>query len=319
MIVVTGGAGFVGSNIVKALNKRNRHDIVVVDDMSDGSKFVNLVDCDIADYLDVDDFRKAIRDDTLPFRPTVIFHNGACSSTTEMNGKYMLDVNFTTSKEISQYCQRNKTRFIYASSAAVYGSSHSPAAGEKTPQTRPLNVYGYSKMLFDQYVVSHLVDRGLQVVGLRYFNVYGPQEQHKGAMASIVYQMYKQLQETGAITLFGEYDGYQPGMQQRDFIHVDDVVKVNLYFFDHPSCSGIFDVGKGHADTFIDMATAVQKICGMTGNIAFKPFPEHLKGRYQSYTCADVSQLRCIGFGDEFKSVQDGVREYGQWLMAQSP
>ncbi|KAL5357794.1 hypothetical protein BJX96DRAFT_182328 [Aspergillus floccosus] len=315
MIVVTGGAGFVGSNIVKALNERNRKDIVVVDDMNDGSKFVNLVDCEIADYLDADDFRKAICANTLGFRPEVIFHNGACSSTTEMNGKYMLDINFTMSKELFHYCQRNKTRFIYASSAAVYGSSHSPATGERTPQTRPLNIYGYSKMLFDQYVDNHLVDGGSQVVGLRYFNVYGPREQHKGAMASIVYQVYQQLQETGGITLFGEYDGYQPGMQQRDFIHVDDVVKVNLYFFDNPSCDGIFDVGKGHADTFIDMAAAVQKICGKSGQIGFKPFPEHLKGRYQSFTCADVSQLRRIGFGDEFKSIQDGVCEYGQWLM----
>lgn len=318
MIVVTGGAGFIGSNIVKALNERGRKDIIVVDDMTDGSKFINIADCEIADYLDVGEFRQAIANDSLS-PASVIFHNGACSSTTEMNGKYMLDVNFTFSKELFHYCQRHKTRLIYASSAAVHGrNSTSDSRPEKsTRATSPLNVYAYSKMLFDQYVEGRRGNASSQVVGLRYFNVYGPREQHKGPMASIVYQMYQQLRQDGVVKLFGEYDGYQAGKQERDFVYVGDVVEVNMFFLEHPSLSGIFDLGKGRADTFVDVANAVLEVSGVKGRIEYIPFPEHLKGRYQSSTCSDASGLRRIGFQDEFTSIRDGVGEYGEWLSKQ--
>ncbi|RHZ48607.1 uncharacterized protein CDV56_102751 [Aspergillus thermomutatus] len=298
MIVVTGGAGFIGSNIVKALNERGRKDIIVVDDMTDGSKFINIADCEIADYLDVNEFRQAIANDSLTPPPSVIFHNGACSSTTETNGKYMLDVNFTFSKELFHYCQRHDTRLIYASSAAVYGSNSTsgPLPENSTRATSPLNVYAYSKMLFDQYIEGRRGNATSQVVGLRYFNVYGPREQHKGPMASIVYQMHQQLRQDGVVKLFGEYDGYKAGMQERDFVYVGDVVKVNMFFLENPSFSGIFDLGKGRADTFVDAANAVLEVTGVKGRIEYIPFPEHLKGRYQSSTCSDVSGLRRIGF-----------------------
>ncbi|KAF9884607.1 hypothetical protein FE257_001429 [Aspergillus nanangensis] len=312
MIVVTGGAGFIGSNIVKALNQRNRKDLIVVDDMTAGDKFSNLVDCEIADYLDIEEFRNDIANDAIQPPPEVIFHNGACSSTTEMNGKYMLDANYTMSKELLHYCARNSVRLIYASSAAVYGTSSCPRS------EAPLNIYGYSKMLFDRYTKTRAPPS--QLVGLRYFNVYGPREQHKGPMASIVYQMYRQLRQDSVIKLFGAHAGYEAGMQKRDFVHVDDVVKVNLFFLDNPSCSGTFDVGKGQADTFFDLATEVQEFGGApSGCLDFVPFPTHLKGRYQHFTCADISGLRQVGFRDEFKPIAQGVGEYLTWLEKQEP
>ncbi|KAB8219852.1 ADP-glyceromanno-heptose 6-epimerase [Aspergillus novoparasiticus] len=316
MIIVTGGMGFIASNIVKALNDRNRTDIIVVDDLTDGSKFANLADCEIADYLDIGEFRTAIAQDSLSPPPDIIFHNGACSVTTEQNGKFMMDLNFTMSKEILHYCQKHRSRLIYASSAAVYGKNAFPEAGQQPQKPVPLNVYGYSKLLFDQYVARHLNEyKGLQVVGLRYFNVYGPREQHKGPMASIAYQMHQQLKGGSKIKLFGAYDGYAAGMQSRDFISVHDIVRVNLWFFDHPVVSGTFDVGTGRSETFLEVAKAVSEAHRVQDAISFIPFPESLKGNYQNYTCANTNKLRAVGFCEELRPVAVGVKDYVQSLI----
>lgn len=311
MIIVTGAAGFIGSNIIRALNKRGYKDVIAVDDLTDGSKFVNLVDCDIADYLDMTEFRTLVVRGTLE-PPEIIFHNGACSSTTETNGKMMLDNNFTVCKELSHYCKTRQIRFIYASSAAVYGGSCNFT--EDSQAEFPQNVYGYSKLLFDRYVTAHNDKECVQVVGLRYFNVYGPREQHKGPMASVMFQFQQQVQRGENIELFGEYDGWAAGMQSRDFVHVDDVVSVNLWFWEHPELSGIFNVGTGRTVTFLDVATLVADYYGRRGLIYFKQFPEGLKGHYQSYTCANISKLRQVGYDHQFKTVAEGVREYLTWL-----
>lgn len=310
MIVVTGGAGFIGANIVKTLNARGRTDIIVVDDLTDGTKFVNIADCDIADYLDLHEFRARMKDESLP-RIDAVFHEGACSATTEWNGQYMMDNNFTYSKELFHYCQDHRIPLIYASSAATYGNTD---LFRETPECEgPLNVYGYSKLLFDQYVRRHMASLKSQVVGFRYFNVYGPREQHKGSMASVAFHHYTQVTQGESPKLFGAYNGYAPGMQSRDFIYVGDVVEANLWCLDHPNVSGIFNLGTGRAEPFKAIADTVIDFYGK-GEIEFVDFPEHLKGRYQSYTRADMSKLREAGFTHEFKTVAQGVRAYLEWL-----
>ncbi|ANF56610.1 ADP-glyceromanno-heptose 6-epimerase [Halotalea alkalilenta] len=312
MIVVTGGAGFIGSNIVKGLNDRGRDDIIVVDDLTDGTKFVNLVDCRISDYLDVDEFRAMLREGRLPAIDAV-FHQGACSATTEWNGKYMLDNNFTYSKELFHYCQDHRVAFLYASSAATYGAS--PVFREVPEFERPLNVYGYSKLLFDQYVRAREHALTAQVVGFRYFNVYGPREQHKGSMASVAFHHHQQVRDGQDPKLFGAWDGFEAGMQSRDFIYVGDVVAANLWFLDHPEKSGVFNLGTGRAEPFKAIAETVIDYYGK-GDIEYIDFPEQLKGRYQSYTCADIARLREAGFDHSFKTVAEGVRAYLEWLNA---
>lgn len=314
MIVVTGGAGFIGSNIVKALNERGITDIIVVDDLKDGTKFVNLVDCDIADYLDLDDFRARVAHDELPTLDA-IFHEGACSATTEWDGKYIMDNNYEYTKELFHYCQKQRIPFYYASSAATYGNT---ATFRETPEFEgPLNVYGYSKLLFDQYLRRYMAANTLTApaVGFRYFNVYGPREQHKGSMASVAFHHYQQVLHGESPKLFGPYDGYEAGMQSRDFIYVGDVVAANLWCFDHPTVSGIFNLGTGRAEPFRAIADTVIKFFGK-GDIEFIDFPEHLKGRYQSYTCADMNKLREAGFDHEFKTVEQGVSAYLEWLTS---
>lgn len=310
MIVVTGGAGFIGSNIVKTLNARGRTDIIVVDDLTDGTKFINIADCDIADYLDLHEFRARMQDETLP-RIDAVFHEGACSATTEWNGQYMMDNNFTYSKELFHYCQDRRIPMIYASSAATYGNTD---IFREVPECEgPLNVYGYSKLLFDQYVRRHMKSLKAQVVGFRYFNVYGPREQHKGSMASVAFHHYTQVKNGESPKLFGAYNGYEPGMQSRDFIYVGDVVEANLWCLDNPKVSGIFNLGTGRAEPFKAIADTVIDFYGK-GEIKFVEFPEHLKGRYQSYTRADMSKLRDAGFTHEFKTVAQGVHAYLEWL-----
>ncbi len=310
MIIVTGGAGFIGSNIVKALNAHGRTDIVVVDDLKAGAKFTNLVDCDIADYLDKSDFLEYLDDHTSDDIEAV-FHQGACSSTTEWDGQLMMDVNYSYSKDLLHYCAENSIPFIYASSAAVYGASK--IFKEERQYEKPLNVYGYSKFLFDQYVRAHLPEIKSQVVGLRYFNVYGPREQHKENMASVAYHFNKQLNKTGRMRLFEGSEGYGDGEQRRDFIYVNDVVAVNLWFMQNPSVSGVFNVGTGRAQTFNEVAQAVKNF-NHHGGIEYIPFPKELQGRYQSFTEADISQLRQAGYTDTFMGVEQGVPLYLQWL-----
>lgn len=317
MIVVTGAAGFIGSNIVKGLNERGITDIICVDDLTDGPKFVNLADCQIADYLDKDDFRSLVRENRLPAVRAII-HQGACSDTTEQNGRYMMDNNYRVTLELFEYCQAHRIPFLYASSAAVYGASTEYV--EDLKNERPLNVYGYSKFLFDQVVRRRFNSLTAQVVGLRYFNVYGPREQHKGRMASVAFHNMGQFQRDGFLRLFGEYDGWGKGEQSRDFISVEDVVKVNLFFLDHPEKSGIFNCGTGRAQPFNDVARAVISHLGgqeltleqivAQEKLRYIDFPEDLKGRYQSFTQADLTQLRAAGYEEEFLDVYTGIGRY---------
>ncbi|MEK6731105.1 MAG: ADP-glyceromanno-heptose 6-epimerase [Pseudomonadota bacterium] len=312
MIIVTGGAGFIGSNIIKALNASGRTDILVVDDFSDGSKFVNLVDCNIMDYLDKDTFREKIVNKSagLEFIEAV-FHEGACSDTMEWDGMYMLENNYEYSKILLQYCMSRKVPFFYASSAATYGNGK--IFKEERAYERPVNIYGYSKFLFDQYVRKVLPSAESQIVGMRYFNVYGPREQHKGTMSSVASHLYQQIKETGKVELFEGTDGYAPGAQERDFIYVEDAAAVNLWFYGHANQSGIFNVGTGRAQTFNDVANAVIKWYGK-GEIEYIPFPEKLAGHYQSFTQADLTNLRKTGCDIAFRPVEDGVRKYLEYL-----
>lgn len=312
MIVVTGGAGFIGSNLVKALNAQGRKDILVVDDLTDGHKFENLVDCDFTDYLDKDHFIQDILDEAFDHNDIdVIFHQGACSDTTEWDGRYMMENNFEYSKQLLHYCLDYKIPFIYASSAAVYGNSETFKVERQ--YEKPLNVYGFSKWQFDQYVRQMLPEAESQIVGFRYFNVYGPREQHKGKMASVAFHHYNQIRETGKVKLFGEYDGHAAGEQKRDFIYVDDVAQVNLWFWQHADKSGIFNLGTGRAQPFNDIANSVIAWHGK-GKVEYIDFPEQLKGHYQSFTQADISTLREAGYDAPFKTVQEGVKAYMDWL-----
>lgn len=309
MIVVTGGAGFIGSNIVKALNDRGVTDILVVDDLTDGRKFKNIVDCEINDYLDRDFFLDMLFEDGIDESIEAIFHLGACSDTTEWNGKFMMDNNYDYSKMLLHYCLAEKIPFIYASSAATYGAGK--IFKEEANYEKPLNVYGYSKFLFDQYVRGLLPVAKSQVVGLRYFNVYGPREFHKGKMASVAFHFNEQIKQQGIVKLFEGYDGYADGEQLRDFVYVGDVAAVNLWFLDHPEKSGIFNLGTGKAQTFNDVARAVIGWHGK-GKIEYISFPEELKGCYQNFTEADLAKLRKAGCKIKFKSVEQGVKEYMQ-------
>lgn len=307
MIVVTGGAGFIGSNIVKGLNAIGRKDILVVDDLTDGTKFANLVDLDIADYLDKDEFIGLILSgEDLDIE--VIFHQGACSSTTEWNGKFMLENNYNYSKDLLHYCLDNQIPFLYASSAATYGGRKDNFIEDRQFE-KPLNVYGYSKFLFDQYVREILPEATSQICGFRYFNVYGPREQHKGSMASVAFHLDSQLKKGENLKLFEGSDHFK-----RDFIYVDDVVAVNLWFWQQNK-SGIYNCGTGRAESFQAVADAVLSY-HKTGKIDYIPFPENLKGRYQTYTQADLTQLRATGCPIKFKTVAEGTIEYMKWLNA---
>jgi ADP-L-glycero-D-manno-heptose 6-epimerase len=315
MLIVTGGAGFIGSNLAHTLAGRGA-DVVVVDDLTDGAKCVNLVGAAIADYLDKDRFLALMgaRDAWLS-KVEGVYHLGACATTTEYNGRFMMENNFEYSKTVLSYCRAMGIPLVYASSASVYGSGASFA--EDPANEAPLNVYAYSKLLFDTVVRRTLAQSGAPVVGLRYFNVYGPRESHKGAMASVAYNLWRQLERGEPIRLFRGIDGYGDGEQRRDFIHVDDVVKVNLWFLDHPSVSGIFNVGTGRAETFNEIARAILKAAGH-GTLEYVPFPNELVGRYQSFTQADLTKLREVGCDVRFRPVAEGVTEYAGWLAAHS-
>ncbi|HKV96261.1 MAG TPA: ADP-glyceromanno-heptose 6-epimerase [Gammaproteobacteria bacterium] len=311
MIIVTGAAGFVGSNLVLALNRRGRTDMIAVDDLKDGTKFRNLVEAEIADYLDKDQFLQQLTAGTLgPIE--AVFHNGACSDTTEWDGHYMMTVNYDYSKTLLEYCLTHKIPFLYASSAAVYGGGK--VFKEERQYEAPLNLYGYSKFLFDQYVRRRMQAAfKSQIAGFRYFNVYGPREQHKGKMASTAFHFNNEILATGNCKLFEGSGGYKDGEQRRDFIHVDDVCAVNLWAFDHPKVSGIFNLGTGKSQTFNEVANAVIKFHGK-GKIEYIAFPENLKGRYQSFTEADMSALRAAGCEHKFMTVEQGVQKYMEWL-----
>jgi ADP-L-glycero-D-manno-heptose 6-epimerase len=331
-IVVTGAAGFIGSNIIKGLNARGIDNIIAVDELSQGDKFLNLARVQIADYVDLDDFYLNFAEGHYG-QVDAVFHEGACSDTMEQDGKYMMDNNYTLSCELLDACQAQNTRLIYASSAATYGGSSTFV--EDPAHEHPLNVYGYSKLLFDQRVRRDMQQGrlGAQVAGFRYFNVYGPHEQHKGRMASVAYHHFHQFNAEKKVKLFGEYGGYAQGEQKRDFVFVDDVVAVNLWFLDHPQASGIFNLGSGRAQAFNDVAHAVVNAAralnqeapltlaqaNAQGLIEYIPFPDALRGKYQCFTQADLGALRAAGCQHQFADVQTGVTRYVNWLAAQTP
>ena len=312
MIVVTGGAGFIGSNLLAGLNAMGREDILVVDDLTDGKKYVNLAPHRFADYWHYEDFIEAVACNHDFGEPIdAVLHEGACSVTTEWDGHYMMQVNYEFTKTLFHYCMDHKIPFIYASSAAVYGGNEH--FNEDDQKQMPLNVYGYSKWLFDQYLLRNWSEVTTQVVGLRYFNVFGPGETHKGPMASVAYHFTNQLRETGTLKLFEGYDGYGAGEQKRDFIYVEDIVKVNLWFLANPQASGIFNLGTGTARTFNDLAHKLIELnCG--GNLEYIPFPDKLKGCYQSFTEANIDKLRAAGYDGEFTSLEDGLARYYSML-----
>lgn len=311
MIIVTGGAGFIGSNLVHALNARGASDIVVVDDLADGTKFVNIASAQIADYEHYERFLERIENDQLQGRIEAIFHQGACSDTTEWNGRYMMDVNYRYSRILFEYAAARGIPFIYASSASVYGAGE--VFVEDPANEAPINLYGYSKTLFDRYVRRRLSAVRSPVAGFRYFNVYGPREQHKGRMASVAWHFNKQIAEADRCRLFAGSDGYGDGEQRRDFVYVDDVVDVNLWFFDHPGHNGIYNCGTGRSQSFKDVANAVIAHHGR-GAIEYIPFPDDLRGRYQSFTEADLTRLRATGCDVEFRTVEAGVADYLSWI-----
>jgi ADP-L-glycero-D-manno-heptose 6-epimerase len=311
MMIVTGGAGFIGSNIVAALNAAGHDDIIVVDDLSDGTKFINLADLKIADYFDKGDFLASIESGENVPEAAVIFHQGACSDTTEWDGQIMFGHNYDYSKRLLNYSLEHKIPFLYASSASVYGDG--TVFREDPANERPLNLYAYSKFLFDQYVRSCLPDAKSQIVGLRYFNVYGPREQHKGKMASVAFHFDRQVREDGTVRLFEGCGDYGNGEQRRDFVYVADVAATNIWLYENPQVSGIFNLGTGRSQTFNDVANAVIKF-HKRGKIEYIPFPAELEGRYQSYTQADISALRTVGYGEPFRDVEQGVGDYLNWL-----
>jgi ADP-L-glycero-D-manno-heptose 6-epimerase len=329
-VVVTGAAGMIGSNIAHGLNAIGIDDIIAVDDLRNGDKFRNLPAAGISDYFDQEEFYRHFARRELG-KIAAVFHQGACSDTMEHDGRLMLQNNYRCSKDLLDACQQQDVRLMYASSAAIYGDSTTFC--EQPQFERPLNVYGYSKQLFDNVVRRMLAGATSQVVGLRYFNVYGPREQHKGRMASVAFHHFNQFRERGKVRLFGDYGGYAPGQQVRDFIHVDDVVAVNLWFLEHPRCNGVFNLGTGRAQPFNDVAQATVNACRAQrgepeltleqqvrqGMVEYIPIPEALVGKYQCHTQADLTALRAAGVDHQFLEVASGVRRYVEWLSATEP
>ncbi|MEQ1628960.1 MAG: ADP-glyceromanno-heptose 6-epimerase [Gallionella sp.] len=325
--IVTGAAGFIGSNLVKALNERGENNIIAVDNFKNADKFKNLIDCEIADYLDKEDFLERLKEGYFDGLVTAVLHQGACSDTMESDGRYMMENNYRYTLELLNYCQNEEIPFLYASSASVYGGGG--VFKESREFEAPLNVYAYSKFLFDQIVRRRWHKRGAQVVGLRYFNVYGAREQHKGRMASVAFHFFNQYRKEGKVKLFEGCDGYANGGQLRDFVSVEDVVKVNMFFLDNPQHSGIFNLGTGQAQSFNDVAVATINTLrvaeGKTalsleglikeGALSYVPFPDALKGKYQSYTQADIGALRATGYDQEFLTVEQGTSRYVEHML----
>lgn len=325
--VVTGAAGFIGSNIVKALNERGVTKIIAVDNLTKADKFKNLIDCEIADYLDKQDFIERIQAGHFDGEIEAIFHEGACSDTMETDGRYMMENNYRYSMILLDWCQDQDVQLLYASSAATYGGSN--IFKEERQYEGPLNVYGYSKFLFDQVVRQRLAQSpSSQIVGFRYFNVYGPRETHKGRMASVAFHNYNQFKADGKVKLFEGSHGYENGGQMRDFVFVGDVAKVNLFFLDHPEKPGIFNLGSGRAQSFNDVAVAAVNGCRKAkseapltldelraqGLLEYVAFPEALKGKYQAFTQGDLTRLRAAGYDAPMATVEEGVSQYIEWL-----
>jgi ADP-L-glycero-D-manno-heptose 6-epimerase len=330
-IVVTGAAGFIGSNLVTALNERGATNVIAVDNLTRADKFTNLVGCEIADYLDKRDFLERLDAGEFDGALDAILHQGACSDTMETDGRYMMENNYRYSLALLDFCTEEEIPYLYASSAAVYGGGR--VFRESPEHEGPLNVYGYSKYLFDQVVRRRLADASTQVAGFRYFNVYGPNEAHKGRMASVAWHFFNQYLAEGRVKLFEGSGGYANGEQRRDFVSVEDVVNVNLHFLEHPQLSGIFNVGTGRAQSFNDVAEAVINTCRKAagqpalsraelltdGAIQYIAFPEALRGKYQNFTEADLGALRSAGYAAPFLTVAEGVERYVAALLPRQP
>lgn len=331
MIIVTGGAGFIGSNIVKGLNQQGEENIMVVDDLTDAEKIKNLSELKIVDYMDKHEFYDFMIEGRGFDAVSAVFHEGACSDTMATDGQYVLRNNFTYSKVLFEFCKEHDAQFIYASSASVYGAGS--VFVEHPENESALNVYAWSKLLFDNYIRKQLADDipiDIQCVGLRYFNVYGAREFHKGRMASVAWHCYNQYMAEQTVKLFSGSDGYEDGEQVRDFVHVDDVVGVNLYLWKNRGVSGIFNVGTGQCQSFNDVALAVVNACRQNlakerltlaeavakKEITYIAMPEALVGKYQSYTQADLSKLRAAGVKGAFDDVEQGVTKYIASLSA---
>jgi ADP-L-glycero-D-manno-heptose 6-epimerase len=325
--VVTGAAGFIGSRLVAALNRAGITSILAVDNLESADKFRNLSDCEIEDYLDKRDFIERIAANQFDDGVEAVLHQGACSDTMHADGRYVMENNYRYSRVLLDWCQDDEVPFLYASSAAVYGAGRK--FSEERANEAPLNVYAYSKFLFDQVVRRRLPGRTSQIVGLRYFNAYGPNEAHKGRMASVALHAYRQFAADARVRLFVGSDGFADGEQRRDFVHVDDVANVNLHFLEHPEVSGVYNCGTGRAQSFNDVATAVintvreahgeQRLATAElvsrGLIEYIPFPPQLEGKYQSFTEADLSQLRATGYPGDFMTVEQGVAAYVRELL----
>ena len=308
MIVVTGSNGFIGSNLVSELNKTGYNNILGVDDLSKKEQLTNISHCEFEGLIDINEFNERLSRTSLDKNKiSHIFHQGACSNTMEWDAEYMIENNYSFSKRLLEFSTKNKIPFIYASSASVYGNGKN--FEEKRENENPINLYAFSKYLFDQLVRQYLSKNKTQIVGLRYFNVYGPNESHKGVMASVAYHLHQQLKEGKEVELFEGSGGYKAGEQRRDFIYVDDVVEVNLWFMQNSEISGIFNVGTGKSQTFNEVANSVIDYHGQ-GSIKYIPFPKELDGSYQSFTEANIKKLRAAGYLENFLDVQSGVKLY---------
>jgi len=329
LYVVTGAAGFIGSKLIEALNRAGISEIIAVDNLENAAKVKNLAGCEIEDYMDKREFLERLVANQFDEEIEAVLHQGACSDTMETNGRYVMENNYRYSRILLDWCQDEAVPMLYASSASVYGAGRE--FREERACERPLNAYAYSKFLFDQQVRRRLPARSAQIAGFRYFNVYGPNEAHKGRMASVSFHAFNQFMSEGKVKLFTGSDGYADGEQRRDFIHVDDVVNVNLYFLEHRGLSGIFNCGTGRAQSFNDVARAV--VNGVRtgrgeselsldemvaeGLIEYIPFPPQLVGKYQSFTEADLALLRAAGYDADFMPVEQGVGSYVVQLLGE--
>ena len=319
-IIVTGGAGFIGANVVRGLNARGIDDIVVVDRLRDGAKWRNLLGARVEDVVDKDDFRLDVREGALAADIDAVIHLGACSSTTETDADYLLDNNYRYTRELCEWCLEEGIRFVYASSAATYGDGALGYSDEDvaTPGLAPLNMYGFSKHLFDLWALrSGRLD---SIAGLKFFNVYGPHEDHKGDMRSVVHKAHGQILAQGRVELFKSYRPEFPdGGQVRDFVDVRDAVDVVLWLLDRPQVNGLFNCGTGEARSWNDLAAAVFAALGREPRIDYIEMPGHLRGKYQYHTQADLAKLRRAGYDRPFTRLEDGVRDYVQGHLSPHP
>jgi ADP-L-glycero-D-manno-heptose 6-epimerase len=318
-ILVTGGAGFIGSALVAALNQRGISDIVITDLLGSDEKWRNLTPLKFADYLEADDFRKRIGQNQAALGDfSAVFHLGACSATTEKNASYLIDNNFNVTKELAAWSLAKNIRFIYASSAATYGDG-AQGMDDQDPnlgRLRPLNMYGYSKHLFDQHAQRKgWLDR---IVGVKYFNVFGPNEDHKGDMRSLVNKAYEQIRTTGRVGLFKSYHpDFKDGEQMRDFLYVKDAVEMTLHFAESATTAGgLFNLGSGNANTWLTLTRAIFSALNLPPKIDFIEMPEALKGKYQYYTKADITKLRTTGYRRTMTPLEDAIRDYVQNYLA---